>query len=497
MSAALRDKWLKEFNAGGDGATFKYVSSDTAFCRACEKTFRAKQKSELAQHVRGDRHKSNLALKKKRTVTQATMGDFGGGKRHKCDVVAQELCQAMLAAGIPWSKLENPALRSFLEKHITLQIPDESWIRKHYLDKCYDEALAGIRADLGQQPIWLSVDETTDSAGRYVANIIAGRLSKEGYFRPHLVQCMFLEKTNSGEIVRAVNDTLRYLWPDFKPECLKVLVSDAAAYMIKAGHALKELFPDLLHVTCVAHALHRVCETVREMFKDVNDLIATTKKAFVKAPSRVVLWKEQQPNLSLPPEPILTRWGTWIDAALFYAEHFEAIKDIVDQLNDDAMAIRSAKDLFGKADIKLSLVFLNAHVSFIPKILKQLEEAGMELAKAFQLLDQAKEELEKIRGCRKEILLTKFKAVLQRNPDIGVLRTVALILDGDLHGSEVGVPAGVKLADIPLLRYCPIVSVDVERSFSVYRNVLTDRRHRLTKENITKIMISNTYFNHS
>uniref|UniRef100_UPI00358E8181 uncharacterized protein n=1 Tax=Myxine glutinosa TaxID=7769 RepID=UPI00358E8181 len=278
MSAALRDKWLKEFNAGGDGATFKYVSSDTAFCRACEKTFRAKQKSELAQHVRGDRHKSNLALKKKRTVTQATMEDFGGGKRHKCDVVAHELCQAMLAAGIPWSKLENPALRSFLEKHITLQIPDESWIRKHYLDKCYDEALAGICADLGQQPIWLSVDEMTDSAGRYVANIIAGRLSKEGYFRPHLVQCMFLEKTNSGEIVRAVNDTLRYLWPDFKPECLKVLVSDAAAYMIKAGHALKELFPDLLHVTCVAHALHRVCETVREMFKDVNALIATTKK---------------------------------------------------------------------------------------------------------------------------------------------------------------------------------------------------------------------------
>ena len=32
--------------------------------------------------------------------------------------------------------------------------------------------------------------------------------------------------------------------------------------------------------------------------------------------------------------------------------------------------------------------------------------------------------------------------------------------------------------------YAPLTAVDVERSFSAYKNLLTDRRNRLTQENI-------------
>jgi hypothetical protein len=53
------------------------------------------------------------------------------------------------------------------------------------------------------------VDETTDVLGRYVANIIVGKMSSEKPAIPHLLACKVLEKTNSCTIARFVNETLR------------------------------------------------------------------------------------------------------------------------------------------------------------------------------------------------------------------------------------------------------------------------------------------------
>jgi hypothetical protein len=60
----------------------------------------------------------------------------------------------------------------------------------------------------------------------------------------------------------------------------------------------------------------------------VNKLISNTKKVFLKAPLRREVYTEKCPNLKLPPEPVLTRWGTWLEAAVFYQENFTAIKDV-------------------------------------------------------------------------------------------------------------------------------------------------------------------------
>lgn len=57
------------------------------------------------------------------------------------------------------------------------------------------------------------------------------------------------------------------------------------------------------------------------------------KKIFNKAPSRVQIFKDMAQLLLLPPQPILTKWGTWIQAALYYCGHFESIKSIVNSFN--------------------------------------------------------------------------------------------------------------------------------------------------------------------
>jgi hypothetical protein len=123
------------------------------------------------------------------------------------------------------------------------------------------------------------------------------------------------------------------LWPSgVQHSQVKFIFTDAAAYMLKCATALKTFYPDLVHVTCLAHGLNRVCEVIREQFPNVNGLISNTKKVFLKAPTRVQRYRDVLPDTPLPPEPILTRWGTWLRAAVFYCENFDDIKK-VDQCN--------------------------------------------------------------------------------------------------------------------------------------------------------------------
>jgi hypothetical protein len=45
-----------------------------------------------------------------------------------------DLCNAMVAADIPWYKLQVPKFWSFFEKYYKRQVPDKSTLCKNYLD---------------------------------------------------------------------------------------------------------------------------------------------------------------------------------------------------------------------------------------------------------------------------------------------------------------------------------------------------------------------------
>jgi hypothetical protein len=119
------------------------------------------------------------------------------------------------------------------------------------------------------------------------------------------------------------------LWPGgIKYLNLRFMVTDAAAYMLKAAINLRVFYPNLMHIICFAHGLNRVCEKLREQYPDVNGLISNIKKIFVKAPTRVARFKELLPNTALPPEPVITRWATWLKAVFYYQENFDVIKEV-------------------------------------------------------------------------------------------------------------------------------------------------------------------------
>jgi hypothetical protein len=185
----------------------------------------------------------------------------------------------------------------------------------------------------------------------------------EKFHQPYLVNVAFMESADGESTARLINDTLISLDTNFDAERAKVLLSDAAPYMIKCGKNLRIFFPLLLHATCVqylfrylvtvslsghscasfvyfiqlslccvkaktntlclvfhwpflrlkdqstclAHGLHLVCEKATDTFPNVNRLIAAMKMGFVKSPNCRAAYRDGGPNLPLPPEPILTR----------------------------------------------------------------------------------------------------------------------------------------------------------------------------------------------
>src|SRR5258705_13193929 len=66
---------------------------------------------------------------------------------------------------------------------------------------------------------------------------------------------------------------------------------------------------NLVHVTCLAHGLNRVAESIRMQHPQINGLISNVKKVLLKSPLRVQIYKEKLPDVPLPPEPVITRWG--------------------------------------------------------------------------------------------------------------------------------------------------------------------------------------------
>ena len=134
-------------------------------------------------------------------------------------------------------------------------------------------------------------------------------------------------------------------------------------------------------------------------------------------------------------------------------------------------------------NLRADLAFIKANLSLLPHYITKLEEQGMEL------MEDALDKLSRIPGYYGEELKTKLDNVLKKNPGFDHIKSISKVLSG----TSTTLPEGPT--DVAMFKYCPTASVDVERSFSLYKNILTDKRHSLTKESLKKFMICHCYYN--
>jgi hypothetical protein len=483
-SASLSSKLSKLVKEFGD-RVFQ-TDGKVLFCKACEKSVNCDKKYFVSQHCESGKHQAAVAKKAAgATSTARLLSTCIYGKQSE---FSMDLCGALMCADIPLHKVENPAFKDFLQKYTKEQVPSETTLRKVYVGLKYQETLGRIRSTVGEHHIWVSIDETTDTKGRYVANTIVGTLDRSKESEIFLLNSECLEKTNASTIAQALTNALNLLWPQgVKYDRVLLLVTDAAAYMKKAASGLKTLFPNMIFLTCLAHALHRVAEEVRTIFPDVDKLISNGKKVFLKAPSRVASFKEQYPDLPLPPAPVLTRWGTWLDAAIYYSTNFDAFRSVVDAFDgEDAAAIEATQALLQKNQVRNDLAFIASHLHNLSTTITKLEERNLPLTSALEIFQAEVERIESIPGQKGLRICSKLNSVVQRNNELETLKKIARVLAG-----ETDVDVRRSPAILANYKYAPVTSVDVERSFYKLKNILSDNRQSFAFDSLRKFVVVN------
>ena len=128
-----------------------------------------------------------------------------------------------------------------------------------------------IQELLRDKNFFLIVDEAEVAKQKYIS-VLVGSLDAPN--QTFLVNCHPLDNgrnVNSSIILRTVDDILRQL--EIKRENFSLFLTDAARYMSSAGKTLKELYPSLMHVTCVALLLHNCAMRVRAHFTNIDEVV--------------------------------------------------------------------------------------------------------------------------------------------------------------------------------------------------------------------------------
>ena len=137
-----------------------------------------------------------------------------------------------------------------------------------------------------------------------------GILGKEDERDKCYLRNMALLDSVNYSTIAAFNESLLQFWPDqILYHNILVVITDDAPYMLKAMLGLNVLYPKMIHITCIAHGLHRVAELIQHNYSEVNQFISAAKTVFVKVPLRVQKFRNSYPGVPLP---VITRWITWL-----------------------------------------------------------------------------------------------------------------------------------------------------------------------------------------
>lgn len=125
-----------------------------------------------------------------KTYLQPSVATVFNQQKEKSDL-SEEFVEALIGADIPISKLDNPKLRKVLTAKFG-PLPSHTTIRSKIIPSIYERKLSALKERFSGQPVALILDETRDSMGRNVLNILCGVLNGEEYDMRLVDVCKFM-----------------------------------------------------------------------------------------------------------------------------------------------------------------------------------------------------------------------------------------------------------------------------------------------------------------
>ena len=273
------------------------------YCNLCNCAVSCNKRFLVDSHRNTSKHQKTLVSRSENLIPQTSQTCL---RSSDTDFV-EKVTKAFLSADIPLYKLNNTHINN-LFRNIGHRLPSETICRRTALQLSEDE-LKRIRNAVRDKQIFFIVDESTLSGTQFL-NILVGSLET-----PHvsyLYDCQPLKcLPNCNIIAQVVDNAIRNF--EMNRSFLYLLVSDATKYMIAAGITPKSLYPKLFHVTNVAHLLHNCAMKIKSHFEDVDQETAKVKAVTIKNKTRQTKFSA----IDYPPQPVPTRWGSWLNAVLY------------------------------------------------------------------------------------------------------------------------------------------------------------------------------------
>lgn len=268
-----------------------------------------------------------------------------------------------------------------------------------------------------------------------------------------MISTQFLKETTGKAISEATIKACQDIGINFQN--VKLCITDAAPSMILAMQLTKEKFTQMYHITCLAHTLHRVCEKIRSMNLLADSFISKMKKVLTNSPKRRRQFKEIC-RIALPKSPVITRWGTWLEAAFYYCENSDVICGFINRLEAKTDSIVELKELLYNSNLRIQISRL-LKFKILTQNIKEIQNQSLTVRNQMNII-------EKLQKSLSGFCLTKLNNCISKNPDLDSFLN-------DLSPEEF---------------HAPLTTVDVERSFSVYNSLLAERRIIFSYENLIK-----------
>lgn len=187
---------------------------------------------------------------------------------------------------------------------------------------------------------------------------------------------------------------------------------------------------------------------------------------------------------------ILMRLKRYVLGTRIFVVFYFIIFQVVNTFESSTpQAISKSQAAFSNAAVKSGLIFIKTHYSDLPEAITKLEKSGVSLADSLRNFEEIKLKITNVPGNAGGKICKKLNNVVEKNPDLNCLVEVKKIHEGEPKTTQF------STEEACCLKYAPVTSCDVERSFSKFKEILSDRRHNLLPNNIEKYLITSWHSN--
>ena len=130
--------------------------------------------------------------------------------------------------------------------------------------------------------------------------------------------------------------------------------------------------------------MHNCATKIKSYFEDVNQLIAKVKTVTIKNKTRQAKFSA----IGYPPQPVPTKWGCWLNAALYHAKNLSEVKAFVETFVGSGILVTQAKVSLEKGGLAGQLLKIKKQYECLVKLIENMGNAKYTIKEAVQAVQE-------------------------------------------------------------------------------------------------------------